>query len=288
MRSLCVCAAWCALLAAWLPAAALLGQEAPPPDAAAAAAAAPLAIGDPALLGAVVESLRPEGRQELGQMLKSDWRDRPEWGDMLVALLVGEEMGPRFGWYKPSEKKHDWSWLSSKFDFNADGPVTRDELPSDVPYADLLYGRLDRDADGVLRLGDFDYSGMQQTTPPQYLSRFVTSVLDADSNGRITPEELAALLSRLDQEEIGFLTSDDLLRDFTRAFDELNSGDEDMPTPDEMLSMFFRGELGVWDAGPQLGEVAPDFSLPTHDGGRTVTLSESRGKPVVLIFGSFT
>ena len=55
-----------------------------------------------------------------------------------------------------------------------------------------------------------------------------------------------------------------------------------------MLSMFFRGELGVWGAGPKPGEEAPDFTLPTHDGKETITLSKSRGKPVILIFGSFT
>lgn len=40
---------------------------------------------------------------------------------------------------------------------------------------------------------------------------------------------------------------------------------------------------------PALGEPAPDFSLPTLDGRRTVTLSQHRGeRPVVLVFGSFT
>lgn len=40
---------------------------------------------------------------------------------------------------------------------------------------------------------------------------------------------------------------------------------------------------------PKVGQTAPDFSLKTSDGTRTVTLSSLRGKrPVVLIFGSFT
>jgi hypothetical protein len=42
------------------------------------------------------------------------------------------------------------------------------------------------------------------------------------------------------------------------------------------------GQLGV-------GDMAPDFSLPTTDRSRTVTLSkEWRQRPVVLIFGSYT
>ena len=37
------------------------------------------------------------------------------------------------------------------------------------------------------------------------------------------------------------------------------------------------------DASPGEGDLAPDFTLP-RDGGGTVTLSELRGKPVVLYF----
>ena len=39
----------------------------------------------------------------------------------------------------------------------------------------------------------------------------------------------------------------------------------------------------------QVGEPAPDFTLPLVHGTRTVTLSnEYRDKPVVLVFGSYT
>jgi hypothetical protein len=36
------------------------------------------------------------------------------------------------------------------------------------------------------------------------------------------------------------------------------------------------------------GEIAPDFRLPTVDHKSEVQLSELRGKPVVLVFGSYT
>ena len=40
---------------------------------------------------------------------------------------------------------------------------------------------------------------------------------------------------------------------------------------------------------PEIGVPAPDFSLPLLDGTRTNTLSEYKeGRPLVLIFGSFT
>ena len=38
-----------------------------------------------------------------------------------------------------------------------------------------------------------------------------------------------------------------------------------------------------------VGDAAPDFTLPLHDGSGSVTLSAFRGsRPVVLVFGSYT
>jgi peroxiredoxin len=36
------------------------------------------------------------------------------------------------------------------------------------------------------------------------------------------------------------------------------------------------------------GEAAPGFSLPTPDGATTVSLDLFRGRPLVLVFGSWT
>ena len=36
------------------------------------------------------------------------------------------------------------------------------------------------------------------------------------------------------------------------------------------------------------GQPAPDFTLSTHDQSGRVTLSAHRGRPVVLVFGSYT
>jgi Ca2+-binding EF-hand superfamily protein len=269
------------LLIATLSPASLLGQDAQP-----APNPAPEAGLQPASLSAVLEKLAPESRVKLGEMLSTDWKERPEWADMLVGLLKNEKMTPTFGWFKPSEKKYDWNWLASKFDADADGVVSKDELPADTPNLDRFFSRFDRDNDGKLRASDFDYSG-QSSTPPAMMTRFLSSVLDQDSNGRITREELEAFLNRVDKDQAGFITSEDLYGDFTRAYADLNSGD-DMPGPERMLTMFFNGELGNFDVGPALGVEAPDFTLPTHDGSQTITLSKCRGKPAILIFGSFT
>jgi AhpC/TSA family len=273
------------LLGALLPAV-LLGQEAKP---LAASEAAANSGADPASLATLVEKLTPEHRKAFAEMLAADWQDRrAEWADMLIALLKREQINLGVGWFQPGVPKYDWKWLSTKLDANKDGLIAKDELPKDAPYPDLFYSRLDRDGDGEIRSADFDFFSRQPPTTPQMLSRFLATVLDADSNGRITAEEIQNWLKGADKEQAGFLTVDDLNEDFNRAIADLNSGGDDMPGPDKMLGMFFRGELGVWGAGPKLGEEAPDFTLPTHDGKETVTLSKSRGKPVILIFGSFT
>jgi hypothetical protein len=50
-------------------------------------------------------------------------------------------------------------------------------------------------------------------------------------------------------------------------------------------------DMWLWARGGalQVGDVAPDFTLPRENHEGTVTLSEHRGhRPVVLIFGSYT
>jgi cytochrome oxidase Cu insertion factor (SCO1/SenC/PrrC family) len=63
----------------------------------------------------------------------------------------------------------------------------------------------------------------------------------------------------------------------------------DMPTKDTLMRGVFNGELGSVFPGPEVGMTAPDFTLPTADGKGSITLSQlGKGKPVALIFGSFT
>ena len=50
-----------------------------------------------------------------------------------------------------------------------------------------------------------------------------------------------------------------------------------------------RGEwLHFADSSVEAGAAAPDFRLPTPDGGTLLSLSTFRGRPLVLIFGSYT
>jgi hypothetical protein len=49
-------------------------------------------------------------------------------------------------------------------------------------------------------------------------------------------------------------------------------------------SMWMRARAGEL----QIGEEAPDFELPVVDKSRHVKLSDLRGRPVLLVFGSYT
>lgn len=73
-------------------------------------------------------------------------------------------------------------------------------------------------------------------------------------------------------------------------------------TPDEVFTSFdtnrdaLRAVYELQDSmeasAPQIGDVAPDFELPTlladRSLGATMRLSDRRGRPVALIFGSYT
>ena len=207
----------------------------------------------------------------LGEMLEEDWKDRPEWGEMAVAILKDDFMRPGSGWWKPSAMRYDWNWLSTRFDANKDGKVERDELPGDVEKPDQLFERLDRDNDGKLMLADFDYTDPNPATMfmnigamKDRMSNQLFGRLDKDSNGRVTMDELAEFFRYGDKEELEFLSPEDL----RFAIDDppskaRDSKPDEIPavagpsTPAAALKMFLRGDLGWLTAGPGVGEHRP-------------------------------
>lgn len=256
-----------------------------------------------ALTKELLGNLSPEHMKSLGQMLEQDWKDRPEWGEMAIAILKDDFMRPGAGWWKPSSKRYDWKWLSERHDANKDGKVEREEFPSDVTKADQLFERLDRDGDGQLMPADFDYSNpnpatmfMNVAAMKNTMSNQLFNRLDKDSNGRVTMDELAEFFHYGDKEQLEFLTPEDLrfaIDDPTAKKREAPPDDDPASagpnTPAAALRMFLRGDMGWLTSGPQLGDPAPEFTLPTHDGTANVKLADSFGKrPVVLVFGSFT
>jgi Ca2+-binding EF-hand superfamily protein len=235
----------------------------------------------------------------LGELLDRAWiLPRPEWAKMAIAILRDEAMDPAKGWWASGGKLHDWTWLRERFDRDRGGRIERGELPLD----DAQWNVLDRDLDGVISAGDFDFSAGALRPSP---ARALFERLDEDSNGRVTLEELKDLFRRADSLGLGFLTQDDLqsaLADRESpprpARDQYR---EEEPSPWRMLLMLFSGQLGSLAEGPRVGNIAPDFRLPALDRNAgallsasaslfpLVSLSASRGrKPVVLVFGSFT
>lgn len=249
---------------------------------------------DPA--AALLSRLSPDNLRAVGEMLDRDWKDKPEWVEMAVAVFRGQEMRVGSGWWKPSAKRYDWKWLRANFDSDADGAVSAQEFSAQCPSTltallpkDKLFERIDRDFNGQLASDDFDWFSRPLVSDPRsMMGDYMFMMLDADSNGRVTPDELQEFLKQSDQGGLGFLTPEDLSRTIARVFSSSGRGGGG-PDAADMVRMFFNGELGTFEQGPNVGDLAPDFTLPTHDGSRTVTLSESRGKrPVVLIFGSFS
>jgi len=232
--------------------------------------------------------------ERLGEMMDQDWKDRPEWAQMAASLLKGEPMAPGRGWFKQGEKRYNWDWVAQTYDADKNGTIVPDELG-----AGAKFGReLDRNGDRTLTSVDFETrSPMSVSDPSARIAMMLFRYLDSDSNGKITPEEMSIFFQLMDQDHAGFLTAPDLqavLRP-PMASSAPPAEPSGMPAeyepgvnPIKDLDMLMSGQFGSLTAGPAINDMAPDFTLRRQDGTGTVTLSQLRGKPVVLIFGSFT
>jgi hypothetical protein len=212
----------------------------------------------------------------------------PEALEMLWSIIVrGADMGVGKGWFHPSQTRYGWDWLASRFDKDQDGTIAPEELADHEP----LFARLDRDRDGTITPADLDWSERSEYLRQRMPFRMKFSQADANSNGRVSREEFQALFEKAAGEK-GYLTPDDLadlLGPPPRPKNAPSGPPPDMPSRWTLLKGLFSGEIGSMHEGPKIDEPGPNFSLKTHDGRFSVTLSDFRGhKPVVLIFGSFT
>jgi Ca2+-binding EF-hand superfamily protein len=202
---------------------------------------------------------------------------------MLLTVQRGEVLGPGRGWYDPSRRALDWEWLAARFDANRDGFIAREELKGAAKFFDVL----DRDRDGVISREDLDWSQTSAWVRSDALSLRFFRAIDANGNGRITEEEWLAMFKKLAKERNHFNAED--MRDAFVASDRRGGAKGKRAFKENWLRCLVEGDLGSPFEGPRPGQVAPDFTLPTADGKKQITLSDYRGKkPVVLIFGSFT
>lgn len=211
----------------------------------------------------------------------------PEVVEMAWSIVRhGAEMGPGTGWFHPSRARHDFAWLAARRDADGDGRVTAEELGVAAEW----FGVLDRDGDGAIDASDLDWSSESAYLRTREQARSAFNRLDPNSNGRITREEWDRLFEKAAGER-GYLTPEDLARTFyaapTRPKGPPGPG-EGPPSRWTLLKGLASGEIGSPFEGPMVDAKAPDFELSTFALDRRVRLSELRGRPVVLLFGSFT
>jgi hypothetical protein len=203
--------------------------------------------------------------------------------EMVSAIVRGEDMGPNTAWFHPSQSRYDWKWLAQRYDKNGDGKITAEEFSG----PEMLFERLDRDGDGVLTAADFDWS---ERSP--YLRQLMTAnqmlrALGGDNGGKMTREDWDKTFERMAKGK-GFVTPEDLRRRLFPPPARWNGPPGVDPTPLVLLKGLIDGDVGSPFEGPGLGRLGPNFRLKTQDGKGEVALSDLRGKPVVLVFGSFT
>lgn len=211
-----------------------------------------------------------------------------EFVRMFSAVVGGSQMGPGDGWFGPSEGLYGWEWLARRHGIDPKkGSISR----KDFKGPPELFERLDRNKDTVLQADDFDWSERSAFARAAMPSQFWFRSMDTNSNGRISKEEWAAYFEKLSKGK-GYLTQDDLREGLPVMPPPRPPGPppkNEGPSPVTLVLGLLSGELGSPFPGPAVGQEAPDFTLPTQDGGEKITLSQYRGnKPAVLIFGSFT
>lgn len=207
-----------------------------------------------------------------------------EWTHMLQGIFRGD-VGPNAGWFKPSETRYDWAWVRQHLDPAGRGAVSAKN--AGLPPA--RFDRLDRDGDGLLTGADFDWSDTGPLAQKTAMARMFLMRADRDENGKLSQKEWNGLFERLTkgQGEVDLESVRKLL--FPAPPPRPKGAPSDMPSTATLVQALYRGELGSPYPGPRLGDYAPDFTLPTHDGTGKVALRSFRGqKPVALIFGSFT
>jgi EF hand len=209
---------------------------------------------------------------------------RIEFVEMLTAVVTVEEIGPGAGWFHPSQSIYSWKQLAERMDADHDGAITPEEFTGPRE----LFDRLDRDGDSRLTAADFDWSDESPYWRQAGMVKQLLRRADADKDGKLSEEEWQSLFQQAAKGK-DKLTADDLRFLLFPPQSRLPPGPPPgMPSKATLLFGMFQSELGSPSAGPKVGAPAPDFTLSTPDGKKISMQSFRAGKPMVLVFGSFT
>jgi hypothetical protein len=203
---------------------------------------------------------------------------------MLRAILSGSMMGQGDGWFKPAESRYNWKWLAEQFDVKKKGKIKSEDWtgPKD------LFTRLDRDRNGTISEDDLDWSSKSAYVKQMNQAYQWLRLVELNKDQKLTREKWNELFDKLAQGKT-YLNADDIRALLNPTASAAQFGFPDIPSKATLLKGLFQGELGSPCEGPKVGDKAPNFTLTTCDGLKSISLSQFFGKkPVVLVFGSFT
>ncbi len=202
---------------------------------------------------------------------------------MLDAIVKGSTLGGEDGWFPLAKAKSrfDWDYVVETFDANSDQEISKEEFGG----TDSDFARLDRSGDKKLSTNDFDWTEHSLVSTPGFIMFFMA---DRDANGKVTREEFAALFDQLAGTDSSYVALDDLRTQFQPQPPGAREHRADRPTRSTLIGALQRQELGSLQAGPEVDDTAPDFTLLNLRGEAVALSSEIGKKPIVLIFGNFT